>query len=365
MKRFLVILLLIPLASFAQTTKKTGFTINGKLDGFKDGTEIRLIQNGEAVEMTNTKLLQGKFVLKGKVAEPVLCYLLIGTEKPAEIYVENGTISFKGKKAETPVYEITGSASHKEFTDFTKTFIPIAQQLNSLANTINSTMPGPERDGLMNTYTTTQSNIQKAIDKFISEKSKSAVAAFVLNATFDFNQDVVMLEKRFNQLDVSIKKSETGKQLEQFILEKKVGAIGTEALDFTQPDTTGHPISLSSFRGKYVLVDFWASWCGPCRNENPNVVENYNKFKTKNFTILGVSLDRPGQKENWVRAINEDGLTWNHVSDLQWWNNAAAKLYHIQGIPQNILVDPEGRIVAKNLRGPALEAKLCEIFGCN
>ena len=365
MKRFLIILLLMPSLMIAQTTKKAGFIINGKLDGFKDGTEIRLIQNGEAVEMAKTKLLQGKFVLKGNVAEPVLCYLLIGTEKPTEIFMENRTISIKGKKAEPLALEISGSVFHKDFIDFTKTFIPLAQQLNSQANTINSTTPGAERDSLMKTYTASQQNIQKAIDKFVSEKKKSAVTPFILSATFDFNPDIVVLDKRFNLLDASIKKSESGKRLEQFIADKKVGAIGTEALDFTQPDTTGTPISLSSFRGKYVLVDFWASWCGPCRYENPNVVENFNKFKAKNFTVLGVSLDRPGQKENWVKAINEDGLTWSHVSDLQWWNNAAAKLYHIQGIPQNILVDPQGKIVAKNLRGPDLQAKLCEIFGCN
>jgi peroxiredoxin len=365
MKKLFVILFLFPLVVVAQTTKKTGFTINGKLDGFKDGTEIRLIQNGEAVDMAKTKLLQGKFVLKGTVKEPVLCYIMIGAEKPAEIYVENGTISVKGKNAQPLVFEITGSASHKDFTDFTKNFIPIAQQLNALANTINSTVPGPERDGLMNTYTAAQETIQKTIDKFVREKNKSAVAAFVLNATYDFNQDIVMLEKRFNLLDASVKKLESGKQLQGFISEKKIGAIGTEAMDFIQPDTTGKPVSLSSFRGKYVLVDFWASWCGPCRNENPNVVENFNKFKAKNFTILGVSLDRPGRKDAWVQAINEDNLVWTHVSDLQFWNNSAAKLYHIQSIPQNILVDPEGKIVAKNLRGPALEAKLCEIFGCN
>ncbi len=365
MKKFLIILLLLPIVTLGQTSKKAGFTINGKLEGFADGTEIQLIQNGEAVVMTKAKLAGGKFVLKGNVMEPILCYLMVGTEKPAEIYVENGSITVKGKKASPPVFEISGSVSNKEFTDFTKKFIPIAQQLNALASTINSTMPGPDRDGLMKTYTAAQENIQKEIDKFVAEKKKSAVAAFVLNATFDFNPDVTILEKRFNLLDASVKKLEAGKQLEQFIAEKKIGAIGTEAMDFTQPDTAGTAVSLSSFRGKYVLVDFWASWCGPCRNENPNVVENYNKFKAKNFTVLGVSLDRPGQKEKWINAIQEDNLTWTHVSDLQFWNNAAAKLYHIQGIPQNILVDPQGMIVAKNLRGPALEEKLCEIFGCN
>lgn len=364
MKKILSLILFLPVIAFAQTSKSEGFTISGKLDGFTNGTEIRLIQNGESVEMTKTKLQDGKFVLKGNVPEPVLCYLMIGAEKPVEIYIEKGSISVKGKKAEPIVVEISGSDSHKEFTNFIKTFIPIAQQLNSLAYTINSTMPGPERDGLMNTYTSAQENIQKAIDNFVTEKKKSAVSAFILNATYDFNPDVLVLEKRFNQLDASVKNMEAGKQLEQFIAEKKVGAIGTTALDFTQPDTTGTPVSLSSFRGKYVLVDFWASWCGPCRTENPNLVENFNKFKAKNFTVLGVSLDRPGQKDKWISAIHQDNLTWTHVSDLQFWNNAAAKLYHIQGIPQNILVDPHGTIVAKNLRGPDLGAKLCEILGC-
>jgi peroxiredoxin len=137
------------------------------------------------------------------------------------------------------------------------------------------------------------------------------------------------------------------------------------ALDFTQPDTTGTPISLSSFRGKYVLVDFWASWCGPCRTENPNVVESYNRFNSKNFTVLGVSLDRPGQKDKWINAIKEDNLTWTHVSDLQFWNNSVAQLYHVGSIPTNFLVDPTGKIVARNLRGPALQEKLCELLGCN
>ena len=132
------------------------------------------------------------------------------------------------------------------------------------------------------------------------------------------------------------------------------------APDFTQNDAEGKPISLSSFRGKYVLVDFWASWCGPCRRENPNVVAAYNEFKDKSFTILGVSLDQDKQK--WLDAIKNDGLSWTHVSDLAYWNNAVAKKYHVESIPQNYLIGPDGKIVAKNLRGEELRDALAKLL---
>ncbi|HEX8315777.1 MAG TPA: TlpA disulfide reductase family protein, partial [Flavisolibacter sp.] len=132
----------------------------------------------------------------------------------------------------------------------------------------------------------------------------------------------------------------------------KAGFSPRKAPEFSQPDMNGKPVSLASFKGKYVLVDFWASWCKPCRQENPNVVKAYNEFKDKNFTVFGVSLDQ--EKTAWQQAVQQDGLTWTHVSDLKYWDNEAVRLYGIQGIPANFLVDPQGNIIAQDLRGEEL-----------
>lgn len=133
-----------------------------------------------------------------------------------------------------------------------------------------------------------------------------------------------------------------------------------QAANFTQPDVNGKPVSLTDFRGKYVLVDFWASWCQPCRMDNPNVVRAYNEFKDKNFTILGVSLDQ--SKDAWQKAIQQDNLTWTHVSDLKFWNNAAATQYGVQSIPYNVLVDPQGNIIAENLHGEEIVQTLRKVI---
>lgn len=143
---------------------------------------------------------------------------------------------------------------------------------------------------------------------------------------------------------------------------KRLPRLGKLPPDFEEPDTSRKMGKLSDFRGQYVLLDFWASWCGPCREENPNVVKAYQKFHSKGFTVLSVSLDQPGKKTNWLNAVHHDGLTWSQVSDLQFWNNAAAVLYGIKAIPQNFLLDKDGKIIAVNIKGDDLNKKLMELF---
>jgi peroxiredoxin len=364
MKRTFFFLLLFSLLSFSQESGKN-FIVTGKITGLANGAEVRLSNNADKSELAKANVSQGQFVLKGSVPEPGIYTLASDNLPPFQFYLENSKITIKGDVKDMEKLQVTGSISQKDFLDFLNVIDPLMRQQNAAVSTINSMVPGADRDKLINIYFGIQSNLKKQIEKFVTTKPHSYVSPFVLLSTAQYFDDIPLLEKWNNLLNATVKNSQIGSSLNQYIVYKQVGNIGTNAIDFTQPDTTGAPVSLSSFKGKYVLVDFWASWCGPCRNENPNVVENFQQFRDKNFTILSVSLDRPGQKDKWVEAIHHDNLTWTHVSDLQFWNNAVAQLYHIQSIPQNLLIDPSGKIVAKNLRGPELRTKLCEIFGCN
>jgi len=175
---------------------------------------------------------------------------------------------------------------------------------------------------------------------------------------YDF--DLPRLKKAYAAFSPAVQQSGFGREVKKEMDIMDRTAIGQMAPDFTQNDTAGKPVTLASFHGKYVLLDFWASWCGPCRRENPNVVEAYKKFKNKNFTILGVSLD--DNKESWIKAFKDDGLEWNHVSDLKGWKNAAALQYGVRAIPSNFLLDPSGKILAHNLRGEVLQDTLAKIL---
>lgn len=359
MKKCALFLVLVPAFAIAQNK----LTITGKVNGIKDGNLVSLTDVNKPTDtLAHAKVKKGVFVLQSELKEPMLLNLNMGDNKTLMTFLDNSSAKVTGDITNVKEIKITGSKLNNDFVNFKKTFDPLFERLMKINQQFQMGLRSDSLEAEMNGMKNT---IQQTIDDFIKKNRSSAVSAFLLAATIQLNDDVLLTEKRVNSLKPSALKNMYGTYLKETVAETKVNAVGSMATEFTQADTSGVPVSLSSFRGKYVLLDFWASWCGPCRQENPNVVANYQKFSPKNFTVLGISLDRPGQKDKWLQAIYKDNLTWTHVSDLQFWNNAVAQQYRVQGIPQNFLIGPDGKIIAKNLRGQALEQKLCEVLGCN
>ncbi|AYL97441.1 TlpA disulfide reductase family protein [Mucilaginibacter celer] len=358
----------IPAIAYAQNAP---YTIQGKIGNYNAPAKVYVEYRDKDKKLVvdSAVLHEGNFKFTGQTGtSPVNAYILVNTkgsglhasEDYRSLYIEAGTINVNtdDKVADA---QIDGTKTNNESEKLRIAEKPINEAYDALAAKRKTATP--DQLSALNAEEKKIDDQDAEINKkFIQENPDSYISLSSLES-YAYSADYVDIAPLFNNLSPAIKASEGGKKFAERLPKLKAVALGATAPEFAEADTAGKTINLSSFRGKYVLIDFWASWCGPCRRENPNVVKAYNTYKGKNFTIIGVSLDRPNAKDKWIAAIHKDGLTWNHVSDLKFWDSKAADLYAVKAIPQNFLIDPKGKIIGKNLRGEDLQNKLAEIFG--
>ncbi|MBB6003113.1 TlpA disulfide reductase family protein [Arcicella rosea] len=375
-KLFAIVLLALPMAVHAQKVKPN-VHVKGTLKNIKDTLSIiyaNYSANGKRV-VDSANVVNEQYAFNINVTEPVRVQFSaknaankkarLTQRNVASVFIEPGIINVASVDSFTNV-SVKGSKAHIEFEKLNLASKPYESQMQELYKQYSAYSKNKDKVATDRVEASIDSldEIQRenVYGTYLKKNPNSPIALYTLKTYSGYELLVDKVEPLFNLLSSTVKSSPAGLEFKAKIETAKLTGIGREALDFTQNDTLGVAVKLSSLRGKYLLIDFWASWCGPCRRENPNVVKVFNQFKDQGFHIIGVSLDQPNAKEKWLKAIHDDQLTWTQVSDLKYWDNEVAKLYGIQAIPQNLLLDPDGKIIAKNLRGEALGKKLESIF---
>lgn len=313
---------------FSCSEEKKGYTLNGEISDVKDGMMyLKKYQDKSFVAVDSAVITDGMFKFEGICTEPLAYGLTTfkDSKRPLVFFLDNERMQIEMDESGKEL-KVTGSAVNDLYAQ---------------------NAPLIREDGY-------------SIDSLVAAHPASPVSAYFVVKDFAWKLNLEEMKAIRARLDASLAGTMYVNQIDDFIGRMENIQVGAVAPDFTLPDVDGNPVTLSGLRGKYVLIDFWASWCPDCRKENPNIVAAWNKYKDKNFTVLGVSLDR--KKEPWLAAIEKDGLTWTHVSDLKDWKSDAAVQYAIRWIPMSFLLDPEGVILAVGLEGEALQQKLEEVL---
>ncbi len=364
MRNLFFSLLAIVLVASCTSRKGDEYIIKGTLTGsnLPEKVFLQTSKDGRFEVLDTADVVEGKFRFEGKIGNPDMFYVALDENRFASFFNEAASINIELHSDSLMNPKVNGSESDKQYREYLR----MVERQRSVEIGLYTAYNEAARQNDTVTLQKLEKDIEandlaqkEEIITYIKDNNASFVTPYVaLRHAYLF--ELEDMETIYAAFDKKITDAKYAVMFNERIVILQNVAIGKTAPDFTMNDVEGRPVSLSQFRGKYVLVDFWAAWCGPCRAENPNVVEAYNKFKDAGFDVLGVSLDR--SKEDWMQAIAKDNLTWTHVSDLQYWQNAAAKLYGVNSIPANVLLDKDGVIIARNLRGEDLHKKLAEVL---
>lgn len=342
------------------------YSIEGIVVGADSGALAILEFLGTGKKPDTAVIAGNRFQFKGSANDPLVADLYIQQQshspaKPLKIIVENTVINVEGKADSISDANVIAGISNKDFITLKKSLRLVEDSMEFIglsADEANLRKDSAALQNLHNRYTSFSTEKTRLIKQFALEHPKNIGGAYYVTTEYDYN--IAQLDSIYNGFDSTIKNNLYVKQIKEIIDATKRTAVGQLAPDFELKSLDGKQVSLSSFKEKYLFVDFWASWCAPCRAENPHIVKAWQKFKGNDFQILGVSLDE--EKQDWISAIKKDKLTWQHVSDLKRWQSSVVPLYGIRAIPTNVLIDKEGKIIARDLHGGQLQKKLEKIF---
>lgn len=370
MRKILIISLLAVLSSCEE---KTGYSISGKIDNVADGQKLYVSELNENDNQTTpidtVEVVDGNFELElPEKGNPTISFLSIEGVRGNVLFIADNTpIEFEVYKDSLFASKVSGGEDNKVLYNYLEKIKKTNKKMSELQGPMMAAYSNQDTAGLKKLQNDQQeiaeNDKQDKID-LVEENPNSIVSVMVLQDMSNSQMfSSTELKELFEGLSADIKNTHLGKTLNQSLSNLSMVDVGSKAPDFSAPTPEGKELALNDVLGKLTLVDFWASWCKPCRVENPNIVRVYEKYHEKGFNILGVSLDRPGQKEKWEAAIAEDKLTWDQVSNLKFWEDPIVQQYGIRAIPAAFLLDENGVIIAKDLRGKALENKVSEILG--